>query len=108
MVAPGILLSSPGTGGTLYSLFYSQVPGPRSQVPVPVPSPSPSRLTISKHQHDIHPHDFNIRSGSSLIETPVSGQLTSLLKMSTGDTEAWTASCSGRITPTSALMTGDQ
>ena len=30
-----ILLSSPGTGGTLYSLFYSRVPGPRSQVPSP-------------------------------------------------------------------------
>ena len=38
VVAHEILLSSPGTGGTLYSLF----PGPRSQVP----SPSPNRLTI--------------------------------------------------------------
>ena len=39
-----ILLSALGLGGVsiLYSLFYSQVPGPRSQVP----SPSPSRLTI--------------------------------------------------------------
>ena len=33
-------------GYSLFSILYSQVPGPRSQVPVPVPSPSPSRLTI--------------------------------------------------------------
>ena len=40
-VACEILLSSPGTGGSFdFSIldfrFYSQVPGPRSQVPVPV------------------------------------------------------------------------
>ena len=39
VVAHEILLSYPGTGGTLYSIFYSQVPSPKSQVP------SPSRLT---------------------------------------------------------------
>ena len=41
---------STGTGGTLYSLFYSQVPGPRSQVPGPrsqVPVPVAWQLTIS-------------------------------------------------------------
>ena len=42
VMACEILLSSPGTGGTLYSIPRSQVPGPESQVP----SPSPSRLTI--------------------------------------------------------------
>ena len=62
VVAHEILLSSPGTGGTFYSLFSilfqgprsqvpspkSQVPSPKSQVPSPSPSPSPSRLTILK------------------------------------------------------------
>ena len=41
-----------GVVSILYSLFYSQVPGPKSQVPSPKsqvlsPSPSPSRLTKS-------------------------------------------------------------
>ena len=33
---PGDFIASTGTGGTLYSLFYSQVPGPspKSQVPI--------------------------------------------------------------------------
>ena len=44
VVAPGILLSAQGLGvvSFLYSLFYSQVPGPRSQIQGPrskVPDP---------------------------------------------------------------------
>lgn len=51
---------------------------------------------------------INFRPGFCLTERLVSGQLTSLLRMSPGDTEAWTVSFSGRITPTSVLTTGDQ
>ena len=42
VVACEIIMSSLGTGGTLYSNF----PRPKCQVPSPSPSPSPSRWTI--------------------------------------------------------------
>ena len=72
VVASGIILSSPGTGGTLYfpfshfhfpfSHFPFPIPNSRSRFPSPIPvprprprpSPSPSRLTIIGHMHQTH------------------------------------------------------
>ena len=44
-MAHEIILSSPGTGGTLCFYSHFQFPYP---IPIPIPIPSPSRLTICR------------------------------------------------------------